>query len=248
MMENPFLNTVLPELLDAAEPDYQKIRSVIIRAYCIATGENLDETGGPSDPKLAPVVRWLNRLQIEAGVSFFRKKSVLVSVFFPDLSSKASLVGQLSCQICHGGFPVCTIPIRIKPTSYQSVKAKTKRAFKRAIAEGLKTSHNFGGRKLCIQILFVLRFQNTSSDLDNLAKLVLDGAKGTLYADDNQVDHLGLLRIQCREDEEEFVSINVRETKLNEHADVLFHRMQHGWGVKELRLEDFMDEQTTGSK
>ena len=47
MIQNPLLNAEFLALLDAAEPDHQKIRAAIIRAYSNVTGDNLDEAITP---------------------------------------------------------------------------------------------------------------------------------------------------------------------------------------------------------
>lgn len=78
-------------------------------------------------------------------------------------------------------------------------------------------------------------------DLDNLAKVLLDSLQGLLFSNDRQIDHLSLLRVQTQ-DVEEYIVVSIRASSINQHVDVLFHRLQHGWaGAEELRLADFME-------
>jgi hypothetical protein len=74
-----------------------------------------------------------------------------------------------------------------------------------------------------------------------MAKALLDAIKNVLFGDDRKIDHLNIIRIKSPG--EEFVYLNIRETRLNDHDDVLFPQMSHSWdGSEALNLEDFMDE------
>jgi hypothetical protein len=74
-----------------------------------------------------------------------------------------------------------------------------------------------------------------------MAKAILDAIKNVLFGDDRRIDHLNIIRIKSPD--EEFVYLNIRETRLNEHDDVLFPQMLHSWaGAQPLNLEDFLEE------
>lgn len=236
-----FTNEFL-EMLDQDAPNYGEIRSRIIRAYNEATGETIDELIA-SDEALIEIARWLNRLLMSGDpkAHFFRMKKVLLPVFSSDLSSKISALAQFNCAFCHGSGPSITIPIRIKPITYQASSSRTKRAFKKAIDHRLRNVHSFENSHLCVHITFVIGRKGIKRDADNMAKLLLDAMQGSIFVNDNQVDHLSLLKLRWQGDEE-WVVLHVADTEINQHDDVLYQNMNHSWaGASELLLEQFMD-------
>ena len=73
-----------------------------------------------------------------------------------------------------------------------------------------------------------------------MAKAILDATKTILFEDDMEIDHLNLIKIQ--QGTEDYIVINIRKSKLNQHRDVIFKTLAHGWaGQKLLDLKDFMD-------
>ena len=116
-----------------------------------------------------------------------------------------------------------------------------KRAFKRAIRHRLSETHHYADNRLCIHITFVIGKKSNQRDVDNMAKLLLDGLQGQMMEDDNQIDHLSLLRLTWKGDEE-YIFLHVRESNINRHDDVLYHSMHHSWaGQEELLLDNFID-------
>ena len=60
--------------------------------------------------------------------------------------------------------------------------------------------------------------------------------------DDTHVDHLNLMRL-THEADEEFVSLRISGSKLNEHDNVVYPSLRHSWaGAELLNIEDFVDE------
>jgi hypothetical protein len=102
-------------------------------------------------------------------------------------------------------------------------------------------THHYADKRLCIHITFVIGKKSNKRDVDNMAKLLLDGLQGQMMEDDNQIDHLSLLRLTWKGDEE-YIILHVRESNINRHDDVLYHSMHHSWaGQEELLLDNFID-------
>jgi Holliday junction resolvase RusA-like endonuclease len=230
--------------LNSENPDFGYIRTHIIRAYNSTTDSRLEETIRSDDERLLPVVQWLNAILMSDApeAHFYRKNPVLLSSFSPTLSEKFSNLSQYNCPLCTSDFPIAIIPIRIRPTSYQASDARTKRAFKKAIAYSLSETPYYGSKRLCVHVTFVVGRKSRRKDADNMAKLLLDALQGRILDDDNQIDHLSLLRLSW-EGDEEYLFLNIRTSNVNRREDVLYHRMNHSWaGRKALLLEHFIDD------
>lgn len=231
------------ESLNQEKPDYGEIRRLIVRAYNVATGGNVEENVNSNHDELLHVVQWLNRLVMsDPRADFYRKRPVLLAVFSSCLSSKIIALSQFVCPLCKGDAPSVTIHIRIRPITYQASDSQRRNAFKRAINYRLSTVHDFDNRHLCVHITFVIGQKGIRKDVDNMAKLLLDGMQGAIFINDNQIDHLSLLKLRW-DGEEEWVVVHVTDTNINQHEDVLYRKVHHSWaGAPELLLEEFMDE------
>jgi Endodeoxyribonuclease RusA len=80
----------------------------------------------------------------------------------------------------------------------------------------------------------------TPADVDNLAKLLLDSFNECIYEDDKIIDHLNLLRIAYG-GVEEYIEVRISDSNVNTHTDVLYHGLNHVWGMDELLLENFYE-------
>lgn len=198
-----------------------------------------EKTGQPWDAENG--VGWLNknRASLNLHTSAHRlEKSARVT-----LSDKISWLSQQPCHVCNPDFPISTFPLRINPESWQARSSEDKRAFKAAIASQLSDSPFAGDRfeRVCLTLLFVCSASRNVRDLDNVAKLVMDSMKGIIMGDDRDVDHLNLMRI-THEGEEEGIHVQISNSNLNDHSDVVHAEMMHSWGWGEpLKIEDFRD-------
>jgi Holliday junction resolvase RusA-like endonuclease len=237
-----------PELLNELQKDWPDpifVRKEIFLAY------NRDNaasqiSNAPTRDELDQVVSWLNKEDEPLLTYFLKRRSVLMPAFSTSLSSKVSLLSQFNCPICRtsdGLFPVEIFPIQIPPVSKQVVSQK--KGYRAAFELAIK--HRFSKKeasfskddRLCVMIVFVTSRKRRTKDLDNMAKAMLDAVKGVLFGDDRSIDHLNLLRLVS--EDEEYVYLNIRKTKINEHHDVLSKHMHHSWaGAETLNLEDFL--------
>lgn len=244
-MNSTALPPKVPLALTEEHIDVHRVREQIFQEYARHTGQSLT-LPEPTESELEQVAAWMNGNAETFSHLLLRRRSRLVPVFSASLSQKISCIAQFHCPLCSRsstGEPSTTIPIRIPPISKQSA-AQTRgkvKAFEGAIA------HRFQGRepplsssaRVCLLIVFVVSHSRRKRDLDNMAKAVVDALKNVLFGDDRSVDHLNLLRIEAPD--EEYVYINIRESSLNDHSDVLLPRMLHSWGGAEaLDLAKFL--------
>lgn len=236
----------MPAELFKQRPDSGMVREQILAAY--QTANNLYLSQPPTSSELESVCRWINANYGSFARLFNKLHETLKLVYSPSLSSKITSLAQHHCPICtihKGGLPIHVMSIRIPPISKQAAarikgrRAAFERAIKHRFAE--KTAPFPEHISICLLIVFVVKATGAQKDLDNMAKALLDAIKNVLFGDDRRIDHLNILRIKSPG--EEFVHLNIRETRLNDHEDVLFPQMLHSWaGAEALNLEDFMED------
>lgn len=245
-MSNDRLPHWMPAELLKERPDNSMVRKQILDAYQTATGLHLSQP--PTLSELELVAGWINANYASFSLLFNKAHPTIKTVYSTSLSSKAFLLAQHHCPICtthEDSFPARVFSIRIPPVSKQAAAKKKGRreAFERAI------KHRFADNStpfpehisICLLIVFVVKATGAQKDLDNMAKALLDAVKNVLFGDDRKIDHLNILRIKSPG--EEFVCLNIRETRLNDHDDVLSPQMLHSWaGTKPLNLDDFMED------
>jgi Holliday junction resolvase RusA-like endonuclease len=235
----------VPSALTDEHLDVCLVRTQLLQEYVRHTGRLLTAPE-PTDTELEQVASWMNKNAETFSHLLLRRRSRLVPAFSATLSQKVSQLAQFHCPLCSHtptGIPSSTIPIRIPPISKQSAaQARGKvKAFEAAIAHRFKgrAPHLPASARVCLLIVFVVSRKRRKRDLDNMAKAVVDALKNVLFGDDRGIDHLNLLRIESPD--EEYVYVNVRESSLNDHSDVLLPRMHHSWGGAEvLDLAKFM--------
>ncbi len=251
MVGDKLLNDALLYELKLELPNIETIRKLVIEAYNSENNTNVDSENIITFEEKDKIVAWLNQVHIDNPdllFLFYEKHSVLLPFISSSLSTKIISLSQFHCPICsrRNNSIVRTITIRISAISKQAVASKpeTRKAFEKAIEYRLnllQPNHIFQrGDKLCIHIVFILSKHNRDKDLDNMSKALLDALKGVLFGDDIDIDHLSLMKIKTPEDDD-FVTINIRGSTLNQHNDVIFNSMHHVWGEDALlNIEDFM--------
>jgi Holliday junction resolvase RusA-like endonuclease len=247
-MNNDYIQKIIHEI-NCKNIDIDKIKKLIIQLYNEQNNDSIDENIDVNSEQCVSLIRCFNKLLINEQIpkSLFLKPEIkLLRKLFVSISEKASFLAGYHCPFCTSSFPIITIPIRISPISKQASSSKKFKAFCEAIEYKFTTS-NFdkvekfynNNTKLCIRITFVFKENTRDKDLDNLAKSILDATKKVLFKDDMQIDHLSLFKIKGSK--EEYIYINIRESNINSHEDVIFKTTAHGWGgQKAIELEDFM--------
>ena len=184
-------------------------------------------------------VMWL--MKNYEHLDIYTKTPVLDKSAHVTLSDKANWLAQQRCHVCHPTSPISVIPIRIRPESWQALDSIDKAAFKAALSHRLSKSPNIKAQegRVCLTFLFVCSARRRARDLDNMAKLVMDSIKGIVMGDDQNVDHLSLMRL-THEGEEEYVTFRISASNINNHVDVVHTELRHSWaGAEPLKIEDF---------
>jgi Holliday junction resolvase RusA-like endonuclease len=247
-----FAHTELINELSRDYPNWERVRNAVLQSY---NEENNDTLTNPinSEDEIK-IVHWLNTIAFEHPQSpylFYRRENVLMTLLSSSLTGKIWSLGQYNCPICSRSgltidsvFPIHHIRLRISAISGQSSSSRIKKAFSKAIM------HRFEGRpcplfklgqKLCVHIVFVLGRKAHKKDVDNMAKPLLDALQGTVFENDEDIDHLSIMKIMSNDDEN-YITLNVRQTYINQHHNVMVLSHHHEWaGAEFLDLQNFME-------
>ena len=114
-----------------------------------------------------------------------------------------------------------------------SLQADRKTAFKLAVKDYLARVNfdftDFYYERLCVAILFVMRRKSQTTDVDNMAKPLLDALEGYAYANDRQVDHLDAIRLNSGSDDEAYIGVRIAVTGIAENAEVVWPEFAAQW-------------------
>ena len=236
-MTNPLLESQeLSEYLSKDRLDYFKLTEIVYELF-------RKNTGLDANVNIEEFHKWLikNECTNKVAVSDNSYRGTVHPLFirtirrgefsmFIDLHCKISALSQPTCTYCTRGTmtkSIHTMGFNIAPMSQNAhgnsgVKKQKLKAFKKAIREHfLRSTSEFNDEgKLCVAMLFVFGKHETDKDCDNMAKALNDGLNGSLIADDVHIDHLNIMKIKTTF-ETSFIKINIRESNLNKHFDVL---------------------------
>ena len=219
-------------------PDLEAIRETVTQAYIAATGID--------DPDLSAVSRWFMNVcqaydqRVSGGISV--ERPILRRVMSANISWKANHLMSRPCRQCdmYSQVPFMAFFLNIPPQSRQASDTEKRHAFNEAIAADLKSKNfdfsDFTTAYLCVAITFVVANGRPRSDVDNLAKNLLDGLQDFAYENDRQIDHLDLLRLRSRSTEE-FISVRLACTDIDNVRDVISPTFPVEW-VSRLTMTD----------
>lgn len=218
-------NKPLREALSADVPDFDLIRHLVEQAYVTETGD------GNPDPKV--IASWVRRtVRDNPGFRGLHiERTILRFVMYSDLADKFFLLMQRKCDMCgrFERFQTIMFFLHTRPVSRQ---VSTHAAFKKAIADYLRrVKHDFTDfydARLCVAITFILASGSKVADVDNLAKTVLDALQGYAYRNDDQIDHLDLLRFSSGGDDS-FMTIRLAGTDIAKNLDVIRPEFDVRW-------------------
>lgn len=230
-----------PEFRTAVSRDHpglEPIRETVIQAYMTATDI--------SNPDLRSVGVWFAEVcrsydqRVAGGISVDRP--ILRRVMSSGISRKVEHLMARPCRQCdmYSQVPYIRFFLRMPPSSHQANDTEKRRAFKMAIAADLGHKNfdfsDFTTARLCVAITFVVANGRPRSDVDNLAKNLLDGLQDFAYENDRQIDHLDLLRMRSRS-VEEFINIRLACTDVDDIRDVISPTFPVQW-VTSLPMTD----------
>jgi Holliday junction resolvase RusA-like endonuclease len=208
------------------------LRGEIVNLYNLLNSASLNPESTSLEQE-EEIVRWLNN----NGVHFIslRKEPYNKRDWFVNEIDKHSYLSQFHCKICDvEGLRI--FPIRIPPQSRQT-KTLLKNKFQELISTAPFTQN---GRfdladRICLKVIFVIN-KGRDKDLDNMVKTTLDGLKKVLFPDDKQIDHLELIKFKTQF-VEEFISISIGKSNLNNSNNVLFKGENLGWaGLETMKV------------
>lgn len=180
--------------------------------------------------------------KLNMSLNALKHKNILLSNIFLSVADKFNLLSQFNCPIC-GNYKteesIIQLFFQIELVSLNNTK-KTQ-AFKKAIKENFKNKQfNISKDKTyCVVIIYGLGTNNEEKDLDNMTKPLLDAFTDILYQDDVAINHLNTMKIKLPT-KEDCISFKVRESKLNEHIDVLFNIWNHKWLTEPIKLNNYV--------
>jgi hypothetical protein len=78
-----------------------------------------------------------------------------------------------------------------------------------------------------------------------MAKTLLDAMQGYVYANDRQIDHLDVIRLESTADDA-FIGIRIAVTGISENIDVILPEFDVTWvatkGIEPIDLTPYLDE------
>ena len=180
------------------------------------------------------IQRWLYQSKVYTLESI--NETYLKRNWFRNEFDKKDYLLQFHCKVCEID-GLTHFPIRISPMSRQ-VKSKIKNKFQKLIKSAPyvknKSSHFTESDRLCLKLIFVIN-ESRDKDVDNMAKITLDGLKGILFPDDKQIDHLEVIKFKTKY-LEDHISISIGRSHFNENKNILFRGLNMGWaGLEKMK-------------
>jgi len=219
------------EAVDAEHPDLARIKKMIAETYRVETGRD------PATEK--ELSSWLfmalrENPDLRKGIS--TEKTPPRQIILPNLAVKFDYIIRRPCLLCmpyqktdYIRFHLYTDPV--------SRQADRQSAFKKAVKDYLgRIKHDFTdfyNERLCVAVLFAMRGNSPMTDVDNMAKTVLDALQGYAYANDRQIDHLDAIRLNSGSDDEAFIGIRIAVTDIAGDEDVLWPEFDVRWVSKQ---------------
>lgn len=203
-------------------PDLEAIREAIIEAYVTVTGT--------PNPSLDSVSAWFEEVcraydqRVRGGISV--ERPILRRVMSSNITRKTEHLMVRPCRQCdmYSQVQYIMFLLKIRPKTHQSSSKAQRRTFKEAIRADLKRKDfdfsDFTTERLCVAITFVIADGRRPSDVDNLAKNLLDALQEFAYKNDRQIDHLDLLKLKSRS-AEEFIRVRIACTDIDDVRDVI---------------------------
>lgn len=231
------LKTEVERLLKDSKSPSKDVRTFLVEKFNEMNGAQLDPNAIKKSDELT-VQQWIVG---STDLHFLSGEFVKVykrSYFFDEVDKIIAIQqSQASCLVCGLVRPIRFFSIRISPKSHQSLTPELKQFYLEQVQNHpyVQRETQFdSSHRLCVQLICVLR-ESRDKDVDNMAKLILDGIKGKVFPDDKQIDHLQVVKFRANESEE-FVSIGIAISTLNQSRNVLFSAINADW-PEQIRLD-----------
>jgi Holliday junction resolvase RusA-like endonuclease len=230
------------EAVNTHFPDFPHIKEMIAEAYRAETGRD--------EPTQRELSSWLmtalrQNPDLREGVS--TGNTPMRQIVLPSLAIKFDYIMSRPCFICmpyqevdHTRFFLRTDPV--------SLQADRQSAFKKAVkahlAERNEDYSDFYNERLCVAVLFVMRGNSRATDVDNMAKPLLDALQGFAYHNDKQIDHLDTVRLNSGSIDEAYIGVRIARTGSAGNDDVIWPEFDAKWiktrGIAPIDLTPFL--------
>ncbi len=236
-------NPAFWDAVNAEHPDFAQIKEMIAEAFRNETGQ-----ANPTERELSS---WLTIALrgtpgLREGISTGRTPAR--QIILPSLAVKFDYIMRRPCFLCMPYQMVHYMSFRLR-TDPVSLQAKRKTAFKEAVKAYLRqVNHDFSdfhNERLCVAVLFVMRRKVQTTDVDNMAKHLLDALEGFAYKNDRQVDHLDTIRLNSGSDDEAYIGVRIAVTGIAENAEVIWPEFEVQWvksrGIAPIDLTPYLN-------
>ncbi|NHZ86341.1 MAG: RusA family crossover junction endodeoxyribonuclease [Planctomycetia bacterium] len=230
------IQTKILQLFKDKNRDKESLLKEIIKIYNTETVQNIDFNKIIiQDEEL--IQRWLNKSDawfLDLDFEKYRKRS-----WFKNENDKMNYFIQHNCKICNI-IGLRHFPIRISPMSSQiksNLKNKFQELLKTAPYLKIRPTHFKNSDRICLRLIFVIK-ESREKDVDNMAKITIDGLEEILIPDDKQIDHLEVIKFKTKY-LEEHISISIGRSHLNERENILFRGLNMGWaGLEKMNISN----------
>lgn len=209
--------------------------NVIVKVFNTERNQEYDFENLSIDQEVE-IQRWLYKSGIylhELKIETYRKMD-----WFLNEEVKKDYLKQFHCKSCDID-NLILFSIRISPMSRQ-IKSELKNKFQEKIKSAPyvanKPNEFSETDRICLKLIFVIN-ESRDKDVDNMAKITLDGLKGTLIPDDKQIDHLEIIKFKANY-LEEHITISIGRSHFNEHENILFRGINFSWAGTEKIIID----------
>jgi Holliday junction resolvase RusA-like endonuclease len=218
-------NAALQAALDEPLPDFALIKRMVEQAYTTETGQAVTD--------VRDVASWIRRA-IRENPNFrglISKTPIPRYVMYPDVAAKFEFLMQRPCALClpYQRVNFIRFILHTPPVSRQVDRSA---AYKSAIQAYLdRAKHDFADfftARLCVAVTFAFGATARSSDMDNLAKVLLDALQGYAYKNDEQIDHLDLVRT-ITGNADSFMGVRLAVTRISDNSDTVRPEFDVQW-------------------
>jgi Holliday junction resolvase RusA-like endonuclease len=223
------LEKCVKSLLDYSSDPVRDIRLLFVGEYNKVHSENLDPSNLTENEELE-IQKWLMKDSDVHFLSSCLKRILTRSIFF----NEADKVGHIQrtpidCPVCGSFNQNRFFSIRIPLKSHQYITSELKAYYQREIQSHpfVKDGTSITSGGVCLRLICVLN-GSADKDVDNMAKLIIDGLKGYVFSDDKQVHHLQVIKY-FSSSYEEHIQIAVAPSKVNDHSNILFEAINSDW-------------------
>lgn len=226
ILENKF-----NEILQRSDLDKVTIKKEIIDLFNITTG-NCFQISDLTIDQESTIIKWMNKSNLDFISA--KKEYHYKRTWFVNEPEKLKYLQQGHCILCNDPSFALYLGVRIIPKSGNIKNKKIKAKFQEILKNDAYVKHNVDlislYDRIHLKLIFIIN-GTRDKDVDNMAKITIDGLKGVLFPDDKQIDHLEVIKFKTNYLEDS-IYISLRKSKLNSADNVIFRDLNIYWGSR----------------